>query len=105
MGYAPSAVAIADLNGDGFEDLAIGVIGQNAGVETFRGELFEKASASISVANHGPHEAFAEYRGDTNYEPSRSCTINLLAPGEEHSMIEGGWLIPKTAFHRSKLAL
>ena len=88
LGYSPSPLALGDLNGDGIPDVA--AVASNAlGAGNLPASVYillaedQSASATangvvVPVAT-GNNLVVASYAGDSNYQPSVSSSVTLLA--------------------------
>ena len=83
---SPDYVGVGDLDGNGTQDLVIanrytsGATGTTATV--MLNQITATATAaltSVSLSGSGIHQILASYPGDTNYQPSTSGTVSLLA--------------------------
>jgi Bacterial Ig-like domain (group 3)/Chitobiase/beta-hexosaminidase C-terminal domain/FG-GAP-like repeat/FG-GAP repeat len=80
---SPGSIAVADFNGDGSPDVAVGGGGPSQ-VSVMLNQFTETATATLNsvstpVSSGEIHQVEASYPGDTNYNSSTSSTVPLLA--------------------------
>jgi len=79
--FGPWGVAVADLDGDGIQDIIAGGTGI-ADVITLFNQASQTAAAilsNVSDPGHGTHEVLASYPGDGAFAASTSGTTSLIA--------------------------
>ena len=80
-GNSPSALAVADFNGDGNADIAVTNTASNT-LGVLLNEVTDTASVSftsISIPGSGNHAVAATYNADPNFSASTSNTVSLGA--------------------------
>lgn len=76
---APSAIALADIDGNGRQDLVVANVGVDS-ISLRPQQVTQTASASLaalSIFGGGTHLVTANYPGDTSYAASVSNTVSL----------------------------
>lgn len=91
-GNTATALAIADLNADGKQDLAMAVVeGENGKAVVMSAQSSVISFALLADITPGEDIQYvaARYSGDSNYHGSQSCAINLFSSGPTEPVISG----------------